>query len=259
MSTPLLFDLTPHNLQRPEKIVWTFPLDRDVLETIKSKTTRSFLSNCEQKMNEFGITYKVKTLDRTSFHEWLFYYKKKVTDYNYESLASLEWFDNKTTDGKSVEEIEFKMNGQVVGTELFYVDLEKKRAVAVFKASDRLESFSKKRNSLGAVIDYIFIKTAVSRGVSSISFGRSRNAFGVINPLGNLDYKLRFGMVPNIPKESVFIQSVPVDALGRVSFFATPKGSEKLGLFSAIPKYTDFLFELERFKSKDLSYQLLEY
>jgi hypothetical protein len=257
MSTPQNFDLTPYHIQRPEKIRWRFPIVEDLFAVVKSKTTRSFLRNVDRYFEELAITWEYKTLDKVAYLEWLKYYQQKIEENNYEVIANEEWYDKKKADGKEVTGFFFYRNGQLIGSSLFVISETGKKAVGAFKANDRIEELSKDRNSLGAAIDLIVIRYLLGKGVETLSFGQTRNAFGVINAVGNLDYKLRFGMVPSASESTLLLDQVPLTELGSVVFFGIKDGI--LGLYGVKPKDSQIQFEQARFNSPELPFRILEY
>ncbi|HYD35871.1 MAG TPA: hypothetical protein VD999_07460 [Vitreimonas sp.] len=252
----MTFDLKPHHIQRPEKITWRFPYKGgDILSYLKSKTSRSFLRNADQDLLEFGITYQVKEVDENLFSQWLEYYSSKMSEQGYEVIANWEWYHKRKDEGYTIYLGLFTQGETWVGSEIF--SQKDQRFIAAFKASERLEKFSKKRNSIGAVIDYFFIKYAVEHQAELISFGQSRNAFGVINTSGNLDYKLRFGFQPQPSKDTVLLTEVPIGEDGTVMFFGLQDGCLKL--FGVKPIGSEHLFEQARFASDELPFVELTY
>ncbi len=172
-----VINLTDLKLTRPEKISWRFPVNpSDILSVMKSKTTRHFLKSSDQHLSEFGITWEHKKINKDQYIEWLKYYAGKMQEQEYEVVANAEWFDKRSSEGRSIEGIFFYRNSELIGSEIFSITSDNK-AIAAFKASERLEDFSKKRNSLGAVIDYTFITLMVKKNITHISFGRSRNEY----------------------------------------------------------------------------------
>ncbi len=250
-------DLKIFGIQRPEKIVWKFPyVSGDPIEIIKSKTTRAFLRTSQSKLQEFHITHQIKEVTETDFIHWHEYYQKKMQEQGYEVIATLDWYHQRIDEKRKIFELVLTQNDLVVGTEIFTITAEN-RGIAAFKASERMEDFSKKRQSIGAVIDYLVIRFLINYGVSEISFGKSRNAFGVINTLGNLDYKLRFGFIPTPDQKSPLLESVALSPDGTVLFYGLKNG--QLSMFAFQPKGTVATYEPARFATSEIPFEIIEY
>ncbi len=250
-------DLTPYQVVRYEKTRWRFPsTGGDVLATIKSKGLRDFLKNIDQVLATQNIISTYKKISRDEFAEWLSYYQTKMAEHQFDFIASLDWYDQKIKEGKTVEAVFFHQQNKMVASGIFLREGNHKATLA-FKASDRLELTNKSNSSIGAVVDYFFLKTMREQHVEIISSGRSRNAFGVINTLGYLDYKLRFGYEPTPAKKSTLLYSVPVNEKGIILFFGIH--SEKVALYALKPKDLQITFEQSRFASQELPFIELTY
>lgn len=224
-------DLTPYKLNRPEKITWRIPGVQnptvDALELIKSSSQRKFLRTSDAVLAENGITWEIVKLDRKRFVEWLPYYETRMSELEYRVLADEAWYDARIEKGKEVHGMFFYKNGGLVCSGIFVIDGQEKATFA-FKASERISLTNKDNSSIGSVIDYFFIREMIKRGIKIISAGRSRNAFGVHNTWGYLEYKLRFGYEPLIGEEVVREITAPLDEDGSVAFFALQEGIIKL-------------------------------
>ena len=251
-------DLTQFGLERSTKVIWRFPVDdQDPLNHFRSKGLRKFLQKSAELLEKIGITWKYEALTREAFLNWLPYYQEKMTEQGYDLLATPEWYDSRTGMGRTVEGMFFYQNGKMVGSGIFTVEGNEK-AVFSFKASDRIDLDNTSNSSLGAVIDYLFLQKMSEKKIAIISAGQSRNAFGVVNTLGYLDYKLRFGYNPQLPKTPEMTTTIPVNDDGVVAFFAQPKEGVA-GIYLCKPKGKDFHFEVAHYHSPELPFTTLEY
>ncbi len=80
-----------------------------------------------------------------------------------------------------------------------------------------------------------------------------------MNTLGNLDYKLRMGFVPQIAKDSATLTEVPVNEEGIVLFFGNNQNNSVLTLYALKPKSSDVVFEQSRFANQEMPFQTIEY
>lgn len=254
-------DLLQYDIQRPEKIRWALPELRneaDLFAIIKSKTLRSFLRTAEQSLLEFSITWETHPITFEEYKKWLVFYTEKMIGQEYDVIANEEWYQKKIDSGKVVEGIFFSRNGELLGSEIFITKESEKFASAAFKATDHRENFSNKSHaSLGAVVDFFFLREVLRRGFTHISFGRSRNAFGVINTIGNLEYKLGFGYIPSQASDTVLFSEVPLNEKGIVLFFGLKEN--KLALYAVKPKELSMNFEQKRFATPELPFIEINY
>ncbi len=250
-------DLQTYGIARPEKVIWRCPAGLvDPLAGIKSKSLKQFLTSADSILETAQITWKYHTLTDQEFLDWLPYYKTKMAENDYEIIASPEWLQKKREQQLEIEGLFFYKNDQLVGSGIFTRDkLEK--ATFAFKASDRIDLTNKQNSSLGSIIDFFFIREMVKQQVKIISAGRSRNAFGVINTLGYLDYKLRLGYEPQLDEKSVQLNEVPLNENGVVLFYGIKEG--KTSLFALKPTDSTQQFEQSRFATPELPFIELTY
>lgn len=249
--------LGERTVYRPEKITWRLSEpNTEPIAHLKSKGLRKFLSRSDELLAQKDITHAYKALSADEFSAWLPYYQEKMSENSYEILATPDWYQDRTAKGLTIEGIFFYQNNKLVGSGIFTRDgLEK--ATFAFKASDRLDLSNDANSSLGAVIDYFFLKTMIEKGVKIISAGRSRNAFGVINTLGYIDYKLRFGYQPQPDLTSAMFEEVPLNESGVVMFYGMK--NDKFTLFGVRPHGSTQQFEASRFATPELPFELIEY
>ena len=231
-----LFDLSPYAIKRPEKVAWRLPVDpaiQNPLDYIKSSGQRKFLESINTVLEANNITYQTKVLDAASFQDWLPYYEARMSENDFSIIASTEWYEQRTAEGKTVEGMFFYQEGALVCSGIFLTEGSEKATFA-FKASNRIDLTSKSNSSIGAVVDFFFIREMLSRGFPILSAGRSRNAFGFFNTEGYLEYKLRFGYQPTLSDTTVFDTSVPLAENGCICFFGIK--NDQLTLFSVRPE-----------------------
>lgn len=227
----LTFNLQPHHLKRPEKIVWRIPGVRtpsaSALDLIKSTSQRKFLRTIDAVLEINGITWKLISLSKQQFLDWLPYYETRMLELDFRTLATEAWYEARVQAGKEIWGMFFYQQEKLVCSGIFVIEGTKKATFA-FKASDRIDLTNKQNSSIGSVIDYFFIREMMQRGIHTLSAGQSRNAFGVYNTLGYLEYKLRFGYEPLIGEGIPCEYSVPLSEDSSVVFFASHQ--EKLQL-----------------------------
>ncbi len=250
------YNLEPHQLIRPEKISWRIPgiqtPNVSALDLIKSKSQRKFLHTVDAILEENGITWELIPLSKQQFLDWLPYYESHMLELDFRILATETWYEARVQAGKEIWGMFFHQHGKLVCSGIFVMEGTEKATFA-FKASDRIELTKKENSSIGSVIDYFFIKEMIHRGVKTISAGRSRNAFGVYNTFGYLEYKLRFGYEPLIAEEVSFEHSVPLSEDNSVVFFATHQ--EKLQLTYIHPEALQKEVPAVRLLPASLSFQ----
>lgn len=250
-------NLTDYGIVRPEKIIWRFPEHvSDVLAAMKSKTLRKFLQNTDQELSSNGITYEYKKLSDEEFLAWLPYYEKKMSENGYDLIASPAWLAKKKEQGVTLDGMFFYQHGEMVGSGIFTRN-ENHKATFAFKASERIDLGQEAHASLGAIIDYLFLKEMSEQHVEVISAGRSRNAFGVINNLGYVDYKLKFGYTPTFTDEETILTTLPLNEKGICICYGKKEG--KRALFAFKPKGTEMKFEVARFATPELPFIEVEY
>lgn len=217
-----LTDLTPFQLLRPEKVLWTYPATiSNPIDQFRSKSLRKFLARVEEYLAQANITSEVVALDEAGFREWLTYYTAKMKENGFSLMADMDWYHRRVAEGYQIQGLWFWQAGKLVASGILRVK-GTEEIVFAFKASDKLELAGGSNSSIGSVVDYYFQKLALGQGFQRISAGRSRNTFGVINSLGYLDFKLRLGYDPSPDPTSPLLTNVPVDEQGRALFLATP-------------------------------------
>jgi hypothetical protein len=228
----------------------------DFFATLKSKTLKTFLQKADQELTEHNLKLEHVPIDQTLFDLWYAHYVMVMTEKGYDVIATPDWFGKKQAEKKQVGGFFLSQAGEWKST-LIYTQVENQKTFAAYKTSLTLPGLSKKRQSLGALIDYFYIQTMVTNQIPWISLGSMRNAFGVINTLGNLDYKLRYGFIPMVDADTELIDSVPLTETGEVTFFGVKAGT--LNLFILQPQSFPQESELTRFASDIISVQYLTY
>jgi hypothetical protein len=253
-----LFDLLPLDIRRPEKISWFFPPQTtDLLAEIKSKSLRGFLKRTPELLSEHGLVTNIAQMSKEQFRSWLPYYTEKMEEQSYEILATPEWFDLKMEQQKNVYSIFIHQGETLVAALIFTHTPENNHSSIAFRANDRLDIFSGGRSSIGALLDYAFLEWSLQKKCTSISAGRTRNAFGVINTLGNLDYKLRFGYLPKPTKDTVLETSVPLTEAGCAYFYGLQ--NDKLLLIAIHPVGSIFDTSFCRYITDNIGFKEITY
>ena len=243
--------LVPFQLKRPKLVSWEFICDKaDILECIRSKSLRSFLRQFDQVMAENNLRYEHLEVDAQKFAAWLPFYQAQMQEKGYDQIASLEWFEKHRGMGEKIESVFFYQKDQLVGSAII---LRKEQALfsVAFKASLRLEVTKKKNGNLGSMVDFACLKIAVDQKADRIFWGRSRNAFGVINTFGNLEYKIRFGLTPVIDPEVEIFDDCPYLEESPLLFYAnSPTG---FGLYGFCPQ-PEMSIDINRFQISEIPY-----
>jgi hypothetical protein len=225
-------NLSNYSITRPHKVEWMVPtLTPDPLDIIKSKTTKKFLKNhLDDFLKEYQLTVTTQDISETDYLEWLKYYRAKMEENNFDIFAKPEWYPNKVSEGFKVYGIYLRSTSALLGTGIVTCSRENKFIIN-FKASDKTD-FSNYRNaSLGTIIEYYFLKLAYDKNATEISSGRSSNAFGVINKLGYLNFKLRYGYQPVTVVNEPYYQSVEVLEGLPVCFYGFTSSPDQLKLY----------------------------
>lgn len=253
-------DLSPYQLFRPQKIRWMYDTSQpDFFATLKSKSLTHFLKNADDHLSKHRLTLEHLEVDEPLFDAWFNHYVSFMTAKKYDIIATKEWFLRKAVEGKKVGGFFISQDGVWQST-LIYTQLATEKAFASYKTSLDMPGLSKKHVSLGALIDYYYLQTMLQQNIPYISLGSMRNAFGVTNTLGNLDYKLRYGYLPTVDATVEIHHSVPLAASGSTVFFAFKKESpSQLQLCVAHPQSMEPATEFERFKSDILAVEYLPY
>lgn len=247
-------NLRPYQITRPEKTLWRFAHvsnEEELLLAIKSKSLRSFLRKVDATLERNQVRCEQGEISATEFQNWLDYYRSKMTENEFEVIASPEWYVERKELGRKIEKIFFYQQDQLIGSGIVTKE-DGKRITLAFKASDRLDLSNEPNSSIGAVVDFFFLRTGVREQFPIISSGRSRNAFGVINTLGYLDYRLRFGYCPTQPEDSPVLDEVPVNEEGVVIFFGYQ--NSQYCMFAVVPEHLDIKFDQARFATPELPF-----
>lgn len=250
-------DLSAYSLKRPEKIRWTFPYkEGDVLEYIQSKSVQKLLKHSDKLLQEANITYTYKKLSEAEYIAWLPYYMEKTLENHYTPFAKPELYQEKMDIGEEIWGIFYYKHEIMIGSAII-IKASPKKAIMAYKASEKINLSNDKNSSLGAIIDYHFVKHMATEKIENINSGRSRNAFGAINTFGYLDYKLRFGYVPT-PGDDLLLDSVPTTEDGIVCCFCYDHNNT-WGLYTFKPKESSFSSALERFEHDSMPVITIEY
>lgn len=227
-------DLTPYHLIRPTKVEWMLPsVPVDPISVIKSKGTRKFLSNSLQRyIDEAELMIVEEELSLAEYLTWLPYYVAKMAENEFDVFANQEWYTTKISHQNTVYGIFIYQKEEMVGSAVITQNKDHKFTIN-FKASDKIRSITVSNASLGTLIEYYYWKMAMRLGAKTISSGTSRNAFGVINHFGYLNFKTRFGYEPSVSPKGEEIATVDCLPNKPVSFYAFHQedSSKNLKLF----------------------------
>ena len=254
--------LKQFGLTRPEEVRWVVDVSQpDVFTLIKSKSLRKFLKKSEEILQAKEIEWELKVLTQQDFEEWLVFYREKMTELNFKLHADTTWYLDRTSKGKVIEaaffyqEVEGKK--KLVGSGIFLITPEKE-AVFAFKSSDHISLSNEKNSSLGAVIDFLFLKEMFARNFPLISSGRSGNAYGVTSTFGYPIYKLRFGYEPTTPEDTPLYDWVPIND-EKTSMFYAQNAEHELGLYFFHPPGATLQMEHANYVSPTHPLYTLEY
>ncbi|MDA1079523.1 MAG: hypothetical protein O2840_02435 [bacterium] len=253
-------DLTPYNLQRPEKLEWLFPKvqsEEEMLQAIISKSLRAFLRKSDILIEQVGVTWEHKVVSLQEYLDWLSYYTEKMEAQNYSVFATKNWYNEKISDGFKIEGIFLYKRSILIGSTIISVNKDQSVATAHFRASDSIDLFHEDNASIGALIDFLFLRTMYRNGYKKLSSGRARNAAGVLNKLGYIDYKLRFGFSPTLIVGIPNASSVPLSENGTVLFFGLQEN--KLVMVGCRKNGSEAHFESQRFATDKIKFVLLEH
>jgi hypothetical protein len=229
-SDSALYDLRPHQILRPEKVIWQFPAGVEPLAQIKSKSLRKFLTKAEECLETNDISWKFTLMSAEDFAAWLPYYQAKMAENDFQVIANEAWYQEKQAANIEVWSLCFYQDTTLVASGIISCNPKTKTTQLHFKASDKLELSGSSNSSLGAIVDYFFLRWAYQENYLTITSGRSRNAFGVFNNIGHLDFKLKFGYTPHIDPTISLVSSVPFEGEKPVLFFGQKK--HQLNLYS---------------------------
>jgi len=225
---PVSISLASYNLTRPEKIIWQFPAGVAPLEQIKSSSLKKFLTRAEEHLHENQINWSLEPLSVDSYSHWLTYYRSKMFESGFRIMADETWYDQKIALGCQVLGLMFYRAGELVASGIISLDPKTKTGSLHFKASNKLDLSGRSNSSIGAVVDYFFLRYAFDQKLATVTSGRSRNAFGIFNTLGYLDFKLKFGYLPTSDTTSPTTLEVPTLPNKTVAFFGLKERELKL-------------------------------
>lgn len=254
------FDLSKLQITRPDRVTWTAELDGgSFIDSLRSKSLRKFLRGVDQVLTAHRIHWEYREVSKEAFIEWLTFYETEMEDRSYRVIANIDWYEKRTAQGKSIEGIFLTQDGQVVGAGIISRSGQEKASLA-FKASKKISISSMSNGNLGSVIDYLFITQMHSLGVTEVSGGISRNAFGILNTIGYLEYKTKF-YAPSPARTAEVTQEVPLSTQGDVLFYGCrQQAPQELILFYLKPaSFNRPHLTPQMFVSKQVPFQVIEY
>lgn len=251
--------LKKFNIERPERILYYLPISNttNLLNNIKGKRLKSFLSKSEEILKKNNIEWKYEELTEEKFLEWLPYYKKKMEEHNHIILATKEWHQEQIKKGFNLKALFFYKNEKMVGSGImaFKDDL----VSLAFKATDRIAVSHTSYVSLGSIIDFLRLKLICEEGNSKNVVTRSRNAFGVFNTVDYLDLRLRFGYTIRPNPDASVLKDVPVNDQGFVLFYGLQNGEFSLYILQPKGENMEVYFNKKNIFSSEIPLKKIYY
>lgn len=203
-----LIDVSTYGILRPEKVRWVFPSGYgDPLEGIRSDSLRKFLSTYETVLSQEHIKVWYGPLRQEQWDIWYPFYQEHMREHSYDVLAPKNLLEIKTSENKQTEALFFISDEKLLAGGII-IRQDTSWSSLAYKASIRIAVGNKQNSSLGAILDYVYLKTMHGQGVQLITGGRSRNSFGVVNTFGQAEYKLRLGYTPHIDVDCVLENTI---------------------------------------------------
>lgn len=202
---------------KPNKINWNYPINPNtkVIDNIKSKGAKAFLSNIDQHLTNNNLIIKTRPCSDSDFSEFIKQYTQLFTIKKFDILANKSWYKAKLKDGKEIHIFQILQRGKIVASKIFTIKDHTYRSAFKISQPDFQFVVRHKNASLGLILDYLWLEHVSLLKPKAITGGTSRNLFGVTNRLGYLIYKLRVGFQATIPSSSTlqanFEQSVQLD------------------------------------------------
>ena len=244
--------LAQFNVKRPEKILYDFPISdvTDLVNRIKSKSLKSFVRKTDEILEKNSIVWKYEDLTEQQFIDWLPYYQEKIEEHKYLIRATQERYQEEVKNGFRIKALFLYQKEKMIGSSI--VALKDNVASLLFKASDRITISSMSDSSLGSAIEFLLLKLISEEDIFTLATTKSRNAFGVFNTVGYLDFRLRFGYIPR-PNLDVLLDDVPVNNEGIVLFYGLQ--NDEFALFGLQPKFQN----KESFSKKSFSSSVIPF
>jgi hypothetical protein len=168
-------------------------------------------------------------------------------------IANTAWFEKKAQEHKQVFFIfvTHQDSGELLGTSVFTWSSTTHMVTSAFRATQRINLIAQKqKGSLGFLLDLLFLREALALRPHTISAGRSRNAFGIVNSFGYLNSKLQTGMRPHISGNEQLLQTTPTPPPGKdTAFFGKTDAGVTFFVLHAGEVWNDTL-QLQRFAGK---------
>ncbi|KKR61417.1 hypothetical protein A2643_00095 [Candidatus Nomurabacteria bacterium RIFCSPHIGHO2_01_FULL_39_220] len=255
-----IVSLKQFNIERPEKILYDLPIsnETDLYNNIKGKRLKSFLHKSEEILKKNNIEWKYEELTEKKFLEWLPYYKEKMNELNHNIWATEKWYQEETQKGYNIKALFFYQNGKIVGSGI--MAFKDNLVSLAFKATDRITVSHVSYGSLGSIIDFLRLKLICKEGNSKTVVTRSRNAFGVINSIDYLDFRLRFGYTIRPNLSAPILSDVPVNDDDFVLFYGLQNGELSLyALQSKEASNKEEFFNKKSFFSSEIPFKKIYY
>jgi len=181
--------------------------------------------------------------------------------HGYDAIATAEWYDDRRALGRELLGMFLEQQtgkGMKLVASGIFTQQDRELGTFAFKASERIKISKDNKGTLGAVLDYLFLREMLNNNVKNISAGRSRNAFGFYNTLGYLSYNLRFGFVPSAAEDTSFEITVPLNEDGTSLFYGVKNNI--FSLFSVKKAgNSERSTEFAQLSAPEVPYQEIEY
>ena len=229
-------DLYKFDIVRPRQVRWWFPsiaVGHAPWEYIQSKKLKKLLKNHENIVQSESLTWDFHLLQEVEYDDWIRYYETQFRKMKYDLLAKKSTFEKYSREEWEVYSLDLFQKGNLIGRKL--VTIKEKEGISRFKVS--AHDFRLGKCSIGAFIDYLML-LELNRDfqIQDISFGKSRNQFGVTNSLGYLEYKFHFGQFAKPVDDIEVFDYVELNQEGFVFFFGY-NDQNTMSLYSIKPHY----------------------
>ena len=172
--------------------------------------------------------------------------------------ADEKWYQEETQKGYNIKALFFYQNGKIVGSGI--MAFKDNLVSLAFKATDRITVSHVSYGSLGSIIDFLRLKLICKEGNSKTVVTRSRNAFGVINSIDYLDFRLRFGYTIRPNLSAPILSDVPVNDDDFVLFYGLQNGELSLyALQSKEASNKEEFFNKKSFFSSEIPFKKIYY
>lgn len=220
---------------RPTRVKWLFPKEAlavtkplEWISYIPSKSIRALALQLDAVLEQAGLVYTIEPLTAESYSDWRKFYAEQMSVQHHEVLAKPDWFEHRKVEYPEILLVEIRRqeDGHRVGAAIILrkVDGEWNKP---YRASLRIALPRLKNVSIGALLDLLSLRYIFAHKPTLVKSGASRNAFGCINTLGYLAYKLKIGYEPWLfPEFSLEDEYPRLTEETPTAWFVMPEGSQ---------------------------------